>query len=373
MADAPSHPGLPDALAEAFEHLGQLRFDQFMELALYAPASGFFATGGGAGRRGGDFVTSAEVGPLFGAVVARYLDEVWEQLGHPERLTVVEAGAGRGALAIAVRNAEPRCAPSLLWVLVERSPALRERQHDHLDLVDVDASGVPAIGFDGTGPWFHSVQDMPSEPFVGVVLANELLDNLPLRVFERSRGSWSEVVVRRASDGEGRLVEALVSAEPAIAADLDRLAHGATEGARVPVQHAAARWVQHACNLVDRGHVIVFDYVASTAEIASRHFGDWLRTYRAHERGGPPLSEPGRQDLTADVALDQLPPPTGIVTQAHWLERFGIAELVATARTRWEGRAGVGDLDAIRARSTLSEAAALTDPAGLGGFTVITW
>ncbi len=84
------------------------RFDEWMERRLYGP-DGFFASHGEAGGARGDFVTSPEVGPLFGAVLARALDAWWAELGWPDGFTVVEAGAGRGALAAAILRAEPAC------------------------------------------------------------------------------------------------------------------------------------------------------------------------------------------------------------------------------------------------------------------------
>src|SRR6187455_2663565 len=104
--------------------MGPERFDLFMERALYDPESGFYATGGVAGRRG-DFLTSPEVGPLFGAVLARALDAWWSELGRPDPFTVVDAGAGPGTLARAVRAAAPACAAAMGYVLVERSAAQR--------------------------------------------------------------------------------------------------------------------------------------------------------------------------------------------------------------------------------------------------------
>ena len=84
--------------------MGIARFDEYMDLALYAPDEGFFATGGGAGRGGADFLTSPEVGPLFGTVVGEYLDRRWEALGCPDPFVVGEAAAGRGALAMSVTS-----------------------------------------------------------------------------------------------------------------------------------------------------------------------------------------------------------------------------------------------------------------------------
>ena len=90
---------------------GALRFDQFMSLALYGEA-GFYTRHGQAGRRG-DFITSPEIGPLFGAVVARALDDWWRELGCPAPFTVVEVGAGPGTLARSVLAANGACADAL--------------------------------------------------------------------------------------------------------------------------------------------------------------------------------------------------------------------------------------------------------------------
>ncbi|MCE2531866.1 MAG: hypothetical protein J4F44_05235, partial [Acidimicrobiia bacterium] len=91
----------------------RLRFDVFMESALYGEPGGFYASGRGAGRRTGDFLTSVEVGPLFGRLVARLADRCWERLGRPDDFTLVDAGAGRGALARSVLAARPACADTL--------------------------------------------------------------------------------------------------------------------------------------------------------------------------------------------------------------------------------------------------------------------
>jgi SAM-dependent MidA family methyltransferase len=117
--------------------------------------------------------------------------------------------------------------------------------------------------------------------------------------------------------------------------------------------------------------------MATTAELARRPWRDWLRTYRGHERGAHPLVAPGAQDVTSDVALDQvsaaLGPPQRVRTQAAFLAAHGIGELVAEGARIWRERAHVADLAALAARSRLRESDALTDPDGLGAFTVAEW
>ena len=100
-----------DAVADRVRRLGPLPFDQYLELVLYDDEVGFYQQGGSAGRARGDFVTSPEVGPLFGQVVARALDGWWSELGRPDPFVVVDAGAGPGPLAVAVAAAEPADEP----------------------------------------------------------------------------------------------------------------------------------------------------------------------------------------------------------------------------------------------------------------------
>ncbi len=359
-----------------------------MELALYGPG-GFFVSGGqGAGRRA-DFLTSPEVGPLFGAVVARALDAEWDRLGRPDPFVVVEAGSGRGALAAAVLSAGPACAPALRYVCVERSAPLRAEMEAALPVEPpATALGLAAAatgdgdGFDdddvvvaGKGPSVTVLDDLPAVVGTGVVLANELLDNLPFRLLERARHGWAEVFVGLADDGE-RLVEVLVEASPATAELAARLAPHAGVGFRVPVQEAAGEWLAGALSVLGAGRLVVIDYADTTASLAARPWRDWVRTYRHHGRGGAPLDDPGDQDLTCEVAVDQLArarAPDRDRPQAEWLRSHGIEELTATARATWHERAALGDLAALAARSRVGEAEALCDPAGLGAFRVLEW
>jgi SAM-dependent MidA family methyltransferase len=131
-----------------------------------------------------------------------------------------------------------------------------------------------------------------------------------------------------------------------------------------------------AARVGDGGRVVTFDYCTTTAELAARPAtgpNSWLRTFRAHGRGDEPLELPGSQDVTAEVCLDQLPPASSTATQASWLRANGIEALVDEGRRTWHERAGVGDLAAVRMRSRVTEAEALLDPDGLGGFTVVEW
>lgn len=317
-------------------------FERFVDDALYGD-DGFYTTGGSAGRRG-DFLTSPEVGPLFGAVVARFVDAEWERAGRPDRFTVHEVGAGPGTLARAVLAAQPECASALDYVAVEISPVQRARHPEGV------ASAVA----------------LPAGPLQGVVLANELLDNVAFRLAVHD-GGWREAYVLIDGEQRSEVLSAPFDPVPPV------LPRAAQLGARAPLVDRAAEWVSDVVGRLD-GVLIAFDYfVPTTAELAARPWREWLRTYRAHERGGHYLTAPGTQDITTEVPIDQLPPPDAVRSQAQWLQLHGIDDLVAEGRRIWTEQAAAPGLEALRMRSRISESEALLDPVGLGGFTVCEW
>jgi len=316
-------------------------FDVFMAAALYGE-HGFYTLGGEAGRRG-DFITSPEVGPLFGAVLANWIQAEFVRLGEPDDFTIVEAGAGPGTLARSILLAAPQWAGR--YVAVEITAAQRAKHPD----------GV------------RSMARMPAELFRGVVIANELLDNLPFRLAVYD-GGWREAMVATAADGTASEV---LAAAPA---DWAWLPTAVTHGARVPVQRQAGGWVRQACSLLIDGTVLAFDYCTATSwQLANMPWRDWLRTYRGHERGAHYLRDVGRQDITTQVCLDQLPDPTTVRPQSQFLQRWGIDELVGDGRTAWAASASTPNLAALRMRSRVRESESLLDPTGLGGFLAVEW
>ena len=253
--------------------------------------------GGRAGGRAGHFLTAPEVGPLFGAVLARALDAWWAELGRPAPFTVVDWGAGPGTLARSVLAAEPRCmtAGALRLVLVELSPPQRALHPDH-PIVSSTAQVTEAL---------------PQGAPTGVVVANELLDNLPFDVARRGPAGWEELRVAVDDSSAGRFALVPMPESPEQAAGLPVVA----AGARVPLQRAARRWVAEAHRLIGAGRIVAFDYGAATPVLAGRSSASddpaaglgWLRTHRDHHGGSWWLAEPGSCDITADVALDQVP------------------------------------------------------------------
>ena len=369
MRRAGDRHGVPlgERIARLIEERGPIPVSEYVDACLYDADGGFYMRPGGgrAGGCSGHFLTAPEVGPLFGAVLARALDAWWAELGEPVPFTVVDWGAGPGTLARSVLAAEPRCmtAGALRLVLVDLSPAQRALHPDH-PIVTSTARASDALS--------HGAP-------AGVVVANELLDNLPFDVARCTTDGWEELRVAVDASSAGHFALTAIPASSELAAGLPVVA----AGARVPVQRAARRWVAEAHQLVGAGRIVAFDYGAATPVLAGRASASddpaaglgWLRTHREHHGGSWWLAHPGSCDITADVALDQVQADhhAEVCSQAEFLRTHGVDELVVEGRAAWTDRAGIGDLEALKARSRASEAGALLDPAGMGAFNTLIW
>lgn len=315
-----------------------------MAIALYGE-SGFYSTTGRAGRRG-DFITSPEVGPLFGEVITRAIDDVWKRLGSPDDFTIVEVGAGPGTLARAILAAKPQCLATGRYIAVEVSETQRALHPEGVQSVDV----------------------MPEHIENGVVIANELLDNLPFDLWVYDDG-WRRAHV--ISNG-GEFAE-ILHQEPGPSVLPSRVPHGS----RAPIHSAATQWLHQALNSLHHGTLFVIDYCTPlTAEVAAMPWREWLRTYVAHGRGAHYLRNAGEQDITTQVCIDQLAAirePDAVRSQSQFLQLWGIDELVAEGKRIWEESASSPTLTAMKMRSRISESEALLDESGLGNFTVLEW
>ncbi len=314
---------------------------------MYHPEYGFYSSVGHAGRRG-DFLTSPEVGPLFGHVVANALDAEWDRLGRPESFTVIDYGAGPGTLARSVFAASPRCADVMRYIAVERSEMQRALHPEFV--VSVDEAEIMA-------------SELFASKLVGVVIANELLDNLAFAPVTRVDGRLHllDVVL----DGDTLVTTPSLDAHDDVEPFFD------VSVSRAVLQAEAASWLGAMRAALRRGRILVIDY----ARLQSIDVE--IRTYADHGRAGDPLEALGTKDITVDLDLEQLQrmvaPADQLCTQAEWLRSHGIAALVEEGQRIWEAGASTGSLDALKARSRVREAQALMEADGLGGFMVAEW
>lgn len=327
-----------------------------MELALYHPEWGYFRGENLRSVESGDFLTSPEVSPLFGETLAESVrrEAVHHDISRP---TVVDVGAGSGSLLAPLLSAmEDRVDP---WS-VERSPPALRRLAEEIGpervVADLDAL-PPAIS--------------------GVIVANELLDNLPMALARRRGQKWRELWV---GEGEGELVWVEAPVRPEVEEWLERFAGPVPDGGQVEVQLQACQWVRDALARLERGALVVIDYGDTAEGLESRRAAGTLRTYRDHHLGPPPLAEPGQTDITADVnftAVAEAARESGasvtLQRQDEFLEELGLRERIRRLCREETQHARSGDeWRRLQVRSLRTGAETLLHPRGLGGFLVLT-
>jgi SAM-dependent MidA family methyltransferase len=235
-------------IVERIRERGPMTVAAFMDLALYDPESGYYARAARRSGRAGDFFTSVDVGPVFGELLEIQIAEMAGLLGEPGRgFDLVEAGAGNGRLAAdilaAMRSRDGALFESVRVHLVEASAAAREQHRAMLG--------------DGSSRLVSSSEVLP-EAFEGVLLANELLDAMPVHQVVQRDHELNEIYVE-ADGGRLRVAEGPLST-PRIVEYLNRLSISLEPGWRVEINLAAADWIGEVARRVRRGFVILIDY-----------------------------------------------------------------------------------------------------------------
>lgn len=323
-----SNPVLVERIADEIRRSGPMSFARFMHRALYELEHGYYeSAAAGPGRRG-DFLTAPEGHPIFGWTIARQLEEAWERLGRPGRFVVREHGAGTGALAAGILDGLRRSGSDLL-------PALR---YQAIDVARPRLETLSALLREaGFAPHLEPPDALPAP---GAVLANELLDALPVHLVEGTIEGLRErfVDLEPATAGQENPF-AFVLGRPSSADLATRLASEGVElqpGQRAEICLALDGWLDRAAASLERGLVLVIDYGAPADELYAPDRGSTLRAYHRHRVHADPLVAIGRQDLTAHVDLTAVEraaaaaglSPLGRSRQAEFLAALGIGELL---------------------------------------------
>ena len=346
---------MKERIAAEIARTGLIPFDRFMEMALYDPGGGYFSTGPLRSHERGDFLTSSEVSREFGAILSRHVEREHRRLGDPPDFTVVDVGAGSGSLLEALLE-ELHFTPRA--VAVEASAAARESIRTRLPKVEVVPPG------------------RMTDRFRGVVIANELVDNLPMAVAVRHDHDWTERWV--GADGADLvLVEA--PARPEVVTWLDAHAANTPEGGVVECQLEAAAWLSGVIDRLVAGSILMIDYGDTAEGLLPRRRDGTLRTYRSHHLGPHPLDEPGSTDLTADVNFSALMEiardrdmECDLLRQHDFLSDLGLEDRLRRLRREELELARTGDvMERLRVRSKVKEIETLLHPRGLGDFLVL--
>jgi SAM-dependent MidA family methyltransferase len=353
---------------------GRITFAQFMQACLYSPRGGFYSARGT--RISTHFGTSPTSHPVFGALIARQLEQMWHLLGDPPVFHVIEVGSGDGALAQSIVQACWRMAPRLAQVLYYVAADYEPRWLP-----------LPAHTFDwdnGTGDGISpsrrdvilGVQRVKTEGLrafrnvVGCILCNELIDNFPVHRFVIQGGSVKEVFVTSAG---GHLTEVLDEpSSPRIAERLSSLGVSLPEGYRGEVNLAMEDWTSQLSRALDRGFILTIDYGQLATDLYSlQNNQGTLVCYHRHVVSRDPYQYIGHQDMTCQVdftSLMRLGDRHGLATVGYALQRQFLTNLGFSSC-----------LDALQtqglsaARTALSRMAMMTlvDPNEYGDFKVL--
>jgi SAM-dependent MidA family methyltransferase len=275
-------PGLSGRIAEEIASHGPMRFSRFMEMALYDPGEGYYASGKAGVGRDGDFFTNISLGPIFGEILASQFLEMWEILGRPEDFTLVEQGANDGRLAADVLDGlvGTPLAESRL-ILIEPFALLREKQQARLAGRRVE--------------WVEAPEHLPN--FTGVHFSNELFDALPFDIVKSHSGRWELQRVQ--------FLDGAFSLKPAEVLDLDWPAP--SEDFVSELRAGQRELLSAISSRLQRGFLLAIDYGMTREELLAPHRSKGtLACYAAHRRDDDPFESIGEKDITAHVDFTAL-------------------------------------------------------------------
>jgi len=336
------------SLREQIEHEirehGPMPFSRYMEICLYDPIAGYYSRNAEQFGKAGDFYTSSDVHAVFGRLLARQFDEMWQSLDRPPEIEILELGPGRGLLARDVLDWSKKKLPdffaALHYTLQETSPALRTKLRGTLcEHLAAGKATVPeerpslAQHFNsGSGRKRDQVPEgrpnpihralPPTTPLI--IFANEFLDALPVEIL----GTRGKLYLALENN---RLHEVWLTPTADELELLDRYGVHPEAGERIEVPLLAQDWMRHIAQSISRGFLLVIDYGYTRSEqLAGRHRGT-LMAYRHHSASSDPYQTPGERDLTSHVnftALAAAAEQTGmrvrnLVTQSQFLMSIG--------------------------------------------------
>ena len=341
-------------LADRIQREGPMTFADWMEQCLYHPQHGYYLSGRTTIGRDGDFLTSPEIHPLFGAAIAHLALEL-SRHSDDGPFHVAEIGPGTGALAESflrqIHTTSTELAKSMRYTLVEKDQQIGSQQLERLR------------SFHG----IRSIHKLMGEQ--QLILANELLDALPVHRLQFIDDRWRELRVDFSAAAGFHDALCDVSNRELLA-PLTQLAPSDEQIVEIGPGRADTVSVL-AGAVAEGGLLLLFDYGYARKRLyASWRRDGTLMTFRNHVPGDNPYAHPGEQDITAHIDIDQVTQsaidagltPLPAISQAEWLHNLGAAVLPAVADA---------DTDTTAYLSARRAAETLTDPAGLGRIAVM--
>ncbi|GAA0545749.1 class I SAM-dependent methyltransferase [Chitinophaga japonensis] len=310
---------LSEIIREKIGRNGPMAFRDFMEMALYYPQLGYYTSDRNKIGAAGDYYTNTDLSAVFGAMIGRQLEEMWELTGQGT-FTIVEYGAGTGALChdlLDYLESNPPFYDRLKYCIIEKSPFMREREKVRLG---------ERVG------WYDTIADIGK--FTGCVLSNELLDNFSVHEVVME-DELMEVFV----DYRDGFFELLQPAPEALKDYLKQLQVTLPKGFRTEINLQAIDWICDIAQSLERGFVLTIDYGYPSAELYREcRCGGTLMCYHRHQVNDDPYHHIGEQDITAHVNFSALNywglknglECCGFTEQGYFLRSLGLMDYLNT-------------------------------------------
>jgi len=313
---------LEQKIIEEIKEKGPVTFERFMEMALYEPGLGYYASESTEIGKAGDFYTSQHVHPAFGALVGKQIEEMWSAMGKPADFHVIEPGAGAGLMCADIMDyLDGREILSYLtYTIVERNPAVRLKQESLLEK------------FKDKIQWIVSLRELSSVK--GCILSNELFDAFPVHLVEME-GVLKEIYVEydnnafRETKGQPDT--------PALSGYLKDFSVELPDGYRTEINLKIKDWLREASEALSEGFILTIDYGYSAPDYygEERNRGTLLCYYR-HQVSEDPYVNVGGRDITAHVNFSSVKTwgeelgfkTLGFCQQGVYLISLGIDEIM---------------------------------------------
>ena len=361
----------------------RISFAEYMDLALYHPDYGYYASSSTQIGAAGDFFTSCHLSADFGELLAKQFAQMWDFLQQPNPFTLVEMGAGQGLLAVDVLTAlqrnHPDCFACLKYVIIERSPTLiKAQQHQLRQFLEAETL-IDWCDF----------ADSPSS-ITGCWFSNELVDAFPVHQVVLEAGQLREIYVSvNQQNSQSQFVEVVGDlSTPKLAEYFDfvgidlqfvpqspRESPPYADGYRTEVNLAALDWMATVAKHLQRGYVLTIDYGYSSDRYYHPNRSGTLQCYSQHQHHSDPYRNVGQQDITAHVDFTALEKHgelcglkrVGYTKQALFLMALGLGDrLTALGQSVATDARSIQEI--LRRRDALHN---LMNPMGLGDFGVL--
>lgn len=334
-----------------------------MEEALYSPEGGYYNSPNRIGASG-DFFTSPSAHPIFGALIAIQVTEMWEVLGKPKPFTILEFGAGQGLLSND---------------LVSCLKFTRNELFENLNYVAVDRSTYSVVHNPKVN-WILS-NGSPFTKITGCIISNELLDSFPVHRFKIQDKQIKEILV---GVSEHEFTEILSEvAHPELREYLNKDYFGEfPDGFQGEVNLMISPWLKSIADSLERGFILTIDYGATEEKLYSlQNFSGSLRCFYNHTITGNPYQRIGQQDITSNVNFSSVIElgemygltTLGLTTQREFLTNLGVADFLYSLAQRQRPN-NSPKIEVLTQKEYLANRMAtlqLLDPDGLGAFKVL--